>query len=342
VENILVAELVAAIGSQRKALEVVGLSRGTWHYRWHPRARVVDPVSQRERAYPSRIDRQDREAITALIQAGWGDGVSVDHSFATAWDDGVMVGSRRSWWRIAGAIEDQSARPVTPARKNGVSGNRREAPVLIARAPMDAWSWDITDLHGPWRGVSFKAYSVMDIFSRKIAAWRVEEREVDDLAAEMFERAFGVEGIPGAVHADSGASMRSNVVANLFADLGITKTHNRPRVSNDNPYSESSFKTMKYRPGYPGMFETIEAARAHMASYVLWHNSQHKHSGIALFSPDEVHDGTWQEKWQHRNTTLAAYYKQHPERFRTRPTTPAPARIVSINLPKPAPQDQAA
>jgi hypothetical protein len=213
---------------------------------------------------------------------------------------------------------------------------------------MDAWSWDITDLHGPWRGVSFKAYSVMDIFSRKIVAWRVEEREVDDLAAEMFERAFGVEGIPGAVHADSGASMRSNVVANLFADLGITKTHNRPRVSNDNPYSESSFKTMKYRPGYPGMFETIEAARAHMASYVLWHNSQHKHSGIALFlsrrGPRRHLAGEMAASQRHSRGVLQAaprtlpYPTHHP---RTRPNRqhqpaqagpPRPSRVTPHRL----------
>lgn len=320
----------------------MGLSRSTWQYRQRPRQRVENPVPHRERAQPSRLSGGDREAIARRIQAGWADGVSVDQSFAAAWDDGVMLGSRRTWWRIAGQIEDQSARPLVPSRKDGVPPGRRAAPVVIARAPMDAWSWDITDMRGPWRGVCFKAYSAMDIFSRKIVGWRVEEREVDDLAVDMFERAFGMEGIPGAVHADSGASMRSNAVRDLFADLGITKTHNRPRVSNDNPYSESAFKTMKYRPDYPGAFNTIEDARDYMASHVQWYNSGHKHSGIALFSPNEVHDGTWRQAWARRDQALAAYYDQHPERFRARPVTPAPPGIVGINIPEATPLPTAA
>lgn len=115
-------------------------------------------------------------------------------------------------------------------------------PVLEATGPQQVWSWDITDLRTPWRGLAFKAYCVMDIYSRKIVGHRVEEREVDDLAAEMFQAAFGEHGIPGAVHADSGAAMRSTVLVDLLADMGVDRTHNRPRVSNDNPFPESEFK----------------------------------------------------------------------------------------------------
>ena len=158
----------------------------------------------------------------------------------------------------------------------------------------------------------------------------------------MFEIAFGEHGIPGAVHADSGAAMRSSAVADLLAAYGVTKTHNRPRVSNDNPFSESEFRTMKYRPGYPGTFETLEEARAHLDEYVAWYNGNHKHSGIALFSPNEVHDGSWREAWQRRDAVQQAYYDAHPERFRNRPRTPAPAGLVGINQPKPEPQPQPA
>ena len=175
-------------------------------------------------------------------------------------------------------------------------------------------------------GCCFKAYSIIDIFSRKLVGYRVEDREVDDLAVEMFQDAIAREGLPDVVHADSGPAMRSTVLKDYLGDLGVTQTHNRPRVSNDNPYSESEFRTMKYRPNYPGTFETIEQARAFMGWYVPWYNENHKHSGIALFSPNEVHDGTWRELWARRTRTQQAYYEKHPERFRARPTAPAPGR----------------
>ncbi len=313
---------------------MAGVSRSTWHYRSNPRERAAAPLPQRERAYASRISDADRAVVAARIRAGWAHGHSVDHSFASAWDEGVMLASRRSWWRIAAGIEDQSARPVAPTRRGNSSRTPREAPVLEATGPGQVWSWDITDLRTPWRGVAFKAYSIIDIFSRKLVGCRVEEREVDDLAVEMFQDAFGRHGIPDAVHADSGPAMRSGALKDLLGDLGVTQTHNRPRVSNDNPFSESEFRTMKYRPNYPGTFETIDQARAYIDWYVPWYNDNHKHSGIALFSPDEVHDGTWRESWARRERTQQAYYQQHPERFNQPPRTPTPSGIVGINLPK--------
>lgn len=289
-------------------------------------------MPHKDRAYQSRIGDRERAEVAARIAAGWVDGVSVDHSFAASWDEGVMLASRRSWWRIAAQIEDQSARPLAPTRR-GSTRPPREAPVLEATGPGQVWSWDITDLRTPWRGVAFKAYSIIDIYSRKLVGWRVEDREVDDLAVEMFRDAIAREGLPDVVHADSGPAMRSTALKDYLGDLGVTQTHNRPRVSNDNPFSESEFRTMKYRPNYPGTFETIEDARAFMARYVPWYNQNHKHSGIALFSPSDVHDGTWRSLWARRAQTQQAYYVQHPERFRARPTTPAPAGLVGINLP---------
>ncbi|MGJ6121480.1 DDE-type integrase/transposase/recombinase [Mycolicibacterium sp. Y3] len=156
-------------------------------------------------------------------------------------------------------------------------------------------AWDstvvnITDLRTSWRGVAFKAYSIIDIDSRKIVGWRVEEREVDALAVEMFQTAFGTHGTPTAVHADSRPAMRSNDLKTLLADLDIAQTHDRPRVSNDNPFSESEFRTMKYRPNYPGIFDNLDA-RNWVGSYVPWYNEHHLHGGIALFTPAEVHSG---------------------------------------------------
>ena len=309
---------------------MIELSRSTWHYRSNPRPPVSDPLPHKDRAYPSRIGEADRAAIRDMILAGWTAGTSVDHAFAASWDEGVMLGSRRSWWRVAAAIEDQSTRPVAPTRST--SKTPRQAPVLKSTGPQQIWSWDITDLRSPWRGVAFKAYSVLDIYSRKIVGWRVEERECDDLAVDMFEAAFAEHGLPAVVHADSGPAMRSTVLKDLLADLGVGQTHNRPRVSNDNTFSESEFRTMKYRPNYPGIFDDLDTARAWVGAYVSWYNQHHRHSGIALFTPNAVHNGTWAQHWGQRDNALQAYYDAHPERFRRRPRTQSPSPVVGINL----------
>jgi putative transposase len=310
---------------------MIDLSRSTWHYRSNPRPRVADPLPQKDRAYPSRIGEADRAVIRDRIIAGWLVGTSVDYTFAATWDEGVMLASRRSWWRIAATIADQSVRPVCPSRS--ASTTPRTAPVLKATGPQQIWSWDITDLRSPWRGVGFKAYSIIDIYSRKIVGWRVEERECDELAKEMFEAAFADQGLPAVVHADSGPAMRSTVLKDLLAGLGIGRTHNRPRVSNDNPFSESEFRTMKYRPNYPSVFDNLTAARAWVSAYVSWYNQHHRHSGIALFTPDEVHSGAWTRQWTQRDQALQAYYTAHPERFHERPRTKSPNPVVGINLP---------
>jgi transposase InsO family protein len=156
----------------------------------------------------------------------------------------------------------------------------------------------------------------------------------------MFTEAFTRYGPPLTVHADSGPAMRSTLLKNLLASYHITETHNRPRVSNDNPFSESEFRTMKYRPTYPKTFTTLDEARTWIDSYVSWYNHHHKHSGIALFSPNEVHDGTWHTLWHTRNHTHQTYYHTHPERFHHPPTTPTPNPTVGINLPTPENQPQ--
>jgi transposase InsO family protein len=338
-ENDLVGELTQVMGSQRRALALVGLSRSTWYYRSHPRPPVTEPVPHKDRAYPTRISQADRQEIIEWIGAGWKDNHSVDHSFATAWDQGVMLGSRRSWWRIAARITDQSDRPKLPTRRHTKDRTPRPAPVLIATSPTQVWSWDITDLPTPWRGVAFKAYCIIDIYSRKIVGYRVEERETDHLAVEMFTQAIAREGAPHYVHADSGPAMRSNALKDYLTSHDITLTHNRPRVSNDNPYSESEFRTMKYRPHYPGTFTTLHDAQTFLEAYVTWYNNHHKHSALALFTPNQVHDGTWQHPWTTRHQALQAYYNTHPQRFHHPPTTPTPPTTTGINHPTPPTQN---
>lgn len=319
------------LGSQREALRMTGVSRGTWHYRHTPREQAQAPIPQAMRAYPSRINAADRAEIVAWILAGWARHESVDHSFATAWDAGVLLASRRTWWRVANEIEDQLLRPKPPTRKQ--SRLPRVKPVVVATGPGQAWSWDITELYSPWIGKTFKAYKIIDIYSREIVGYRVEDREADHLAVEMFDHAIRTYGVPRTVHADSGAAMRSTLLRDFLTRHGVVLSHNRPYVSNDNPFSEAGFKTMKYRPDYPRIFASVEAARTYLDTYVAWYNTKHKHAGIALFSPQQVGDGTWVEVWEVRDRALQAYYERYPERFRVRPVTPTPAGRVGINLP---------
>lgn len=325
-------ELTTITGSQRQALGLVGLSRSTWHYRHHPRPQVQDPIPHRQRDCPSRISDEDRIRIEEYILAGWAKQVSVDHAFATAWDEGVMLASRRSWWRIAKDMEAQVTRPKIPTKKTQRAP--RQAPVVIATGPGQAWSWDITDLLSPWRGVVYKAYKITDIYSREIVGYRVEDREADHLAVEMFHTAIATHGAPNVVHADSGAAMRSGALQRALSSHGVKLSFNRAYVSNDNPFSEAGFRTMKYRPGYPRVFETLSDARDYIDTYVPWYNHEHKHSGIALFSPAQVGDGTWKHTWKIRDKALQNYYQRYPERFHHRPSTPTPAGKVGINLPK--------
>lgn len=322
-------QLRRVTGSQRKALSIAGVARSSWYYRHQPRPRVSAPVPHRDRRCRWRISVEDRERIQGYILTGWAKGVSVDHSFAQAWDQGVMLGSRRSWWRIAKQL-DQRLRPVIPVRRK--HPQPRQKPVVSAIRPGQAWSWDITDLLTPWRGVRFKAYKITDIYSREIVGFRVEERESDHLAQQMFTTAMGAHGVPEVVHADSGAAMVSNTLRQLLSGHLVRLSFNRPYVSNDNPFSEAGFKTMKYRPGYPRVFTTLAEARAYISDYVTWYNTTHKHSGIALFTPQQVSNGTWQQAWNARDHTLQNYYHRHPQRFQRPPKTPQPAPQVGINL----------
>lgn len=207
-------------------------------------------------------------------------------------------------------------------------------PELVATRPGQVWSWDITKLKGPARGLYYDLYVVLDIFSRFVVAWTIAACEDSEIAKNMLEHAMGTHGIPEAIHADRGTSMTSKPVAQLMVDLGVARSHSRPHVSNDNPYSEAAFKTLKYAPVFPDRFGSLADARAFGETFFAYYNHEHHHSGIGLHTPASVHYGTAVEVRAQRQQTLNTAYAAHSERFgNRRPQPPKLPTAAWINQP---------
>jgi putative transposase len=212
-----------------------------------------------------------------------------------------------------------------------------QKPELLATEANQLWSWDITKLRGPVKWTAYHLYVILDVFSRYVVGWMIAYRESAVLAKRLIEHTCLKQNIaPGqlTVHADRGSSMKSKPVALLLADLGVVKTHSRPHVSDDNPYSESQFRTLKYRPGFPDRFGSIEDARGFCQSFFQWYNHQHHHSGLGLMTPAMVHHGQAAHILAHRQVVLDAAFQAHPERFVRKP--PRPPELPSqvwINRP---------
>jgi putative transposase len=217
-------------------------------------------------------------------------------------------------------------------------------PELLATGPNQLWSWDITKLLGPAKWTYFYLYVILDVFSRNVVGWMVANGESSELAKRLIADTCGKQGIePGklTIHADRGSSMTSKPVAFLMADLGITKTHSRPHVSDDNPYSESHFRTLKYRPGFPERFGALQDARSFSQEFFAWYNEEHRHSGLGLLSPAVVHYGLAPEVIERRRAVLNAAYGAHPERFVLKPPQPLPTpQEVWINKPIQSPDNK--
>ncbi len=247
-------------------------------------------------------------------------------------DEGTYLCSIRTMYRI---LKDHNQ---TGERRRQAAHPPRVRPELIAKEPNRVWSWDITFLAGPKKGYYFKLYKVMDIYSRKVVAWRVEYVEDSNLVKAMMANAVKVEDIDPStltIHSDRGASMTSKTVADLYAELGVTRSLSRPKTSNDNPYSESLFKTLKYCPAYPGKFDCIEDARAWCTIFFNYYNNQHRHGALALHTPASVHDGTATDIRIKRQQVLDAAYQARPLRFRNqRPTAKPLPTVAWINQPE--------
>lgn len=215
-------------------------------------------------------------------------------------------------------------------------------PELLATAPNAVWSWDITKLLGPRTWTYFYLYVILDIYSRYVVGWMVAHRETAELAKRLIHETIVNQGITAGsltIHADRGTSMSSKPLALKLADLGVTKSHSRPHVSNDNPFSEAQFKTLKYRPSFPRRFGSIEDARAFCVPFFDWYNGSHHHSALGLHTPESVHNGIAAAMREQRAAVLCAAYVAHPERFvRFIPTPPQLPTAVWINPPTPRPE----
>jgi putative transposase len=253
--------------------------------------------------------------------------------YATLLDEGTYLCSWRTMYRIL--EENQEVQE----RRNQLRHPHYTKPELLATQPNQLWSWDITKLLGPTKWTYYYLYNILDVFSRYSVGWLIAERESAALAEELIAATCVRQDIqPGqlTIHADRGSSMTSKPVALLMADLGVTKTHSRPHVSNDNPFSESQFKTLKYRPDYPERFGCQPDARAWATEFFHWYNFQHHHSALGLLTPADVHFGRAQAILDQRQQVLQAAYLKNPERFVKGPSLPAQVPpAVWINPPQP-------
>ena len=252
--------------------------------------------------------------------------------YATLLDEGIYYCSWRTMYRILD--EHQEVRE----RRNQLRHPKYIKPELLTTDPNMLWSWDLTKLRGPAKWTYYYLYTILDVYSRYVVGWMIAERESATLAEQLIRETCEKQGIQPeqlTVHADRGSSMRSKTVALLLADLGVTKTHSRPYVSNDNPYSESQFKTMKYRPTYPERFGSIQDARTWARFFFRWYNHDHHHSALGLMTPADVHHGQAEAVREQRQKVLQAAYAAHPERFVLgEPQAPGLPQEVWINKPQ--------
>ncbi|MCC7165487.1 MAG: transposase family protein [Anaerolineae bacterium] len=232
-----------------------------------------------------------------------------------------------------------SANQQVSERRNQLVHPAVVKPELVAQAPNQVWSWDITKLLGPNKHTFYYLYVILDVYSRYVPGWLLAESECDELAQQLVRETRAKQNIPLGqltLHADRGSAMTAKPLALLLSDLGVTKSHSRPRVSNDNPYSEAQFKTMKYRPDYPAFFESLLAARAWAQCFFQWYNQEHKHSALCLLTPAVVHYRQASNVLRARHTILQQAYAAHPERFvKGQPALPSLPPEVWINRPQP-------
>lgn len=322
-----VKEISGNVGVLR-ACEALGISRATYYRKSSP---VIALDEKKSNHFRALSEHEEKEVLNCLNSERFVD-KSPGEVYATILDEGKYLCSLRTMYRIL------KKHNQVRERRNQLQHPIYKKPELLAERPNQVWSWDITKLLGPQKWTYYYLYVIMDIYSRYVVGWMVAHKESSLLAQELIQAVCKKQNIqPGqlTVHADRGSSMTSKAVGFLLADLGITKTHSRPHVSNDNPFSESQFKTLKYRPEFPDRFGSIQDARAFCINFFKWYNWKHYHSGIGLMRPGAVHYGQDKAIIEQRKTVLNTAYEKHPERFvKKLPKPPEVPAAVWINPPE--------
>ena len=291
----------------RPLCEALGEPRSSYYRSRHEK----DRPSVSRKPSPRALSKQEQHRVLETLDSERFRDVAPPEVHAMLLDEGIYLCSERTMYRML-------SRQGKTTERRQQKAHTYVKPELLARRPNELWSWDITKLHGPSTWTYYYLYTIMDIYSRLVVGWMVAHQESATLAEDLIAETCLRQGIgPGqlTIHADRGSSMTSQTVGQLLADLGVTKTHSRPHVSNDNPYSESCFKTLKYRPDFPERFGSIEDARAFCRSFFEWYNNDHRHSGIAMLTPASVHYGLSESLLKGRAVTLVGAYLNHPERF---------------------------
>jgi putative transposase len=332
-----VAELAPVVGI-RPACRATGRSQAD-HYRRHRQSPPPAKPKPRpaRRPQPRALSAAEREGVRTLLNSPDFVDAAPATVYHTLLDEGTYLCSPSTMYRILRAHDE-----VNERRRQAVHPSHVK-PELWATGPNQVWSWDITRLRGPGKHTFYHLYSIIDIYSRYTVGWMVATREGEDLAERLIADSLAKQNIRPdqlTIHADRGSSMASKTVAQLLADLGVAKSHSRPRVSNDNPYSEAQFKTLKYRPDFPDRFASIEQARAHAKAFFGWYNHEHYHSGIGWHHPADVHHGRIALVRAARADVLAAAYARNPQRFVRKPPEP-PAVPITVWINEPPHEDPA-
>jgi putative transposase len=319
------------------ACQALSLPRATFYRRnGSPRARSA--VALTSCRVPGRgLSPQEEEQVLAELHSDRFVDLAPPQVYSTLLDEGKYLCSISTMYRLLRerdeVVERRRLRKHAPAQR----------PELLAMGPNQVWSWDITKLKGPRKWSYYYLYVIIDVFSRYVVGWCIAEKENASIAEALIQETLLREQIqPGAltIHADRGSAMTSTTVAQLLIDLGVVKSHSRPHTSNDNPYSESHFKTLKYRPQMPERFGCVEEARILFRLLISWYNHEHRHSGLGLLSPATVHAGRAAAATSARAMVLDQAYAAHPQRFvRQPPRPPLLPAAVWINRPIPPPNE---
>jgi putative transposase len=325
-----VEELSAVVGMRRACQDLAIPRAGIYRRR---RRRLSPPAVGARRSSARRLKDDEKSTVLACLHEERYQDCSPAQVYASLLDDGHYHCSIRTMYRLLDAEGENRE------RRDQLIHPPYQKPELLATGPNQLWSWDITKLRGPVKWSFYYLYVILDVFSRYVTGWMIAYRETAGLAKELIDQSCNQQKIaPGqlTIHADRGAAMTSKSLALFLADLGVVKTHSRPHVSDDNPFSEAHFKTLKYRPQYPDRFGSIQDARRFCQEFFPWYNHQHHHSGLNLLAPATVHYGLAAQLISQRQTVLDAAYQAHPERFVNRPPR-HPSLPVAVWINPPAP-----